>query len=278
MVPDATPDDPPDDPAIETTALTKRFGDVLAVDGLDLQIPPGDVYGFLGPNGSGKTTTMRMLTTLTRPTSGSARVAGVDVTDRRELISVVGYLPEEPPLFDELTAREQLRHVAALHDIPRQQARERIDRYLDRFDLSAAADRRLEGFSTGMRKKVGLIATVLHDPPVLFLDEPTSGLDPRAARTVKDLVAELAGGETTVFLSTHILPVVDELADTVGVLHRGDLVAEGSPDRLKQRAERGAADSLEEVFLDVTTDHTTEATARDARERGNDTTEADSQP
>jgi len=276
MVPDDTADEPPEELAIETTALTKRFGDVLAVDGLDLQVPRGDVYGFLGPNGSGKTTTMRMLTTLTRPTSGSARVAGVDVTDRRELIAVVGYLPEEPPLFDELTAREQLRHVAALHDIPRQQARERIDRYLDRFDLSAAADRRLEGFSTGMRKTVGLIATVLHDPPVVFLDEPTSGLDPRAARTVKDLVAELAAGETTVFLSTHILPAVDELADIVGVLHHGDLVAEGSPDRLKQRAERGEADSLEEVFLDVTTDHAA-AAAGDAHERRTDTADTDPQ-
>ncbi|WP_123537839.1 ABC transporter ATP-binding protein [Halosimplex salinum] len=274
MVPDAGLDGP----AIETTDLTKRFGDVLAVDGLNLSIPTGDVYGFLGPNGSGKTTTMRMLTTLTRPTSGSARVAGVDVTDRRELISVVGYLPEEPPLFDELTAREQLRHVAALHDVPREQARERIDRYLDRFGLAGEADRRLEGFSTGMRKKVGLIATVLHEPPVLFLDEPTSGLDPRAARTVKDLVAELSGGETTVFLSTHILPVVDELADTVGVLHRGRLVAEGPPDRLKQRAERGEAGSLEDVFLEVTTDHAEEAAVSGADGTEAGATAPDSQP
>jgi ABC-2 type transport system ATP-binding protein len=248
-------------PAIETDDLTKRFGDVLAVDGLDLSIPQGDVYGFLGPNGSGKTTTMRMLTTLTRPTSGSARVMGVDVSNRRELISVVGYLPEEPPLFDELTAREQLRHVAALHDVPRDAATERIDRYLERFDLAAQADRRLEGYSTGMRKKVGLIATILHEPPVIFLDEPTSGLDPRAARTVKDLISELSGGETTVFLSTHILSVVDELADSVGVLHRGRLVAEGDPDRLKHRAESGEEQSLEDVFLSVTADHAEEAGA-----------------
>ena len=270
MVPDARLDGP----AIETTDLTKRFGDVLAVDGLDLSIPQGDVYGFLGPNGSGKTTTMRMLTTLTRPTSGSARVMGIDVTDRRELISVVGYLPEEPPLFDELTAREQLRHVAALHDLPREGSRERIEAYLDRFSLASEADRRLEGFSTGMRKKVGLIATVLHEPPVIFLDEPTSGLDPRAARTVKDLIAELAGGDTTVFLSTHILPVVDELADTVGVLHRGDLVAEGPPDELKQRAEEEAAGSLEDVFLEVTTDHAAEAAEAPTAEGAAGSTEA----
>ncbi|MFB6075147.1 MAG: ABC transporter ATP-binding protein [Haloarculaceae archaeon] len=245
-----------DTPAIETADLTKHFGDVVAVEDLNLSIPRGEVYGFLGPNGSGKTTTMRMLTTLTRPTSGSARVAGVDVSDRRDIVSKIGYLPEEPPLFDELTAREQLRHVAALHDVPREAAEERIERYLDRFSLADDADRRLEGFSTGMRKKVGMIATVLHDPPVLFLDEPTSGLDPRAARTVKDLVAELAGGETTVFLSTHILPVVDELADRVGVLHHGRLVAEGAPERLKDRAESGAERSLEDVFIEVTTDQT----------------------
>ena len=247
--------------AIETTGLTKRYGDVTAVEDLDLSVPRGAVYGFLGPNGSGKTTTMRMLTSLTRPTSGSARVVGVDVADRSDLIREIGYLPEEPPLFDELTGREQLRHVAALHDLPADVADKRIARYLERFDLVGAADRRQEGYSTGMRKKVGLIATVIHEPVVLFLDEPTSGLDPRAARTVKDLVAELAGGETTVFLSTHILSVVDELADSVGVLNEGRLVAEGAPDDLKRQAERGEGTSLEDVFLSVTADHADEVEA-----------------
>jgi ABC-2 type transport system ATP-binding protein len=247
-----------DTPAIETDALTKRYGDVLAVDSLDLSIPSGTVYGFLGPNGSGKTTTMRMLTTLTRPTSGTARIVGIDIGERERLIDYIGYLPEEPPLFDELTGREQLRHVAALHDIPADAADERIDTYLERFDLESAADRRQEGYSTGMRKKIGLIQTVIHDPTVLFLDEPTSGLDPRAARTVKDLVADLAADETTVFLSTHILSVVDELGDTVGVLNDGRLVAEGSPADLKRRAERGESSSLEDVFLSVTADHAEE--------------------
>jgi len=246
------------DLAIEAVDLTKRYGDVVAVSELDLAIEPGTVYGFLGPNGSGKTTTMRMLTTLTRPTSGEARVMGVDVRDRAALIEHIGYLPEEPPLFDELTAREQLRHTAALHDIPGERADERIATYLDRFDLDDAADRRLEGFSTGMRKKVGLIQSVLHEPSVIFLDEPTSGLDPRAARTVKDLIPELTDRETTVFLSTHILSVVDELADTVGVLDDGSLVAEDSPDALKHRAERGSEGTLEDVFLSITADHAEE--------------------
>jgi ABC-2 type transport system ATP-binding protein len=240
--------------AIEARGLTKRYGEVLAVDGLDLSIGPGTVYGFLGPNGSGKTTTMRMLTTLARPTAGTARVAGADVTDRRALVGRIGYLPEEPPLYDELTAREFLRHVAALHGIAREDADERIEAYLERFDLVDAADRRLGGFSTGMRKKVGLVAAVVHDPAVVFLDEPTSGLDPRAARAVMDLVAELAAGETTVFLSTHVLSVVEELADVVGVLHDGRLVAEDTPDALKRRAERSTG-TLEDAFLAITADH-----------------------
>jgi ABC-2 type transport system ATP-binding protein len=251
--------------AIETDGLTKRYGDVLAVDALQLSIPNGTVYGFLGPNGSGKTTTMRMLTTLTRPSEGTASIVGIDIGDRETLIDHIGYLPEEPPLFDELTGREQLRHVAALHDIPADVAEQRIDDYLDRFDLEDAADRRQEGYSTGMRKKIGLIQTVIHEPTVLFLDEPTSGLDPRAARTVKDLIADLSADETTVFLSTHILSVVDELADTVGVLNDGRLVAEGSPTELKRRAERGESGSLEDVFLSVTADHTEEDIVEEAR-------------
>jgi ABC-2 type transport system ATP-binding protein len=259
--------------AIEAAGLTKHFDEVVAVEDLDLAIERGVVYGFLGPNGSGKTTTMRMLTSLTRPTGGEARIMDVDVRDRRELIQHIGYLPEEPPLFDELTGREQLRHVAALHDIPAAAADERIQRYLDRFDLAGAADRRQEGYSTGMRKKVGLIQAILHDPPVIFLDEPTSGLDPRAARTVKDLIAELADRETTIFLSTHILSVVDELADEVGVLHDGRLVAEGPPADLKRRAERGEAGSLEDVFLAVTTDHAEEYATAEGEMAGDEANE-----
>ena len=239
-------------PAIETEALSKFYGDTIAVEDLSLWIPRGQVYGFLGPNGAGKSTTMRMLATLTRPTSGTARICGDPITDRAAVVRHLGFLPEEPPLYDELTGREQLSYFAGLRDVPEARADERIEELLDRFDLTDAANRRIEGYSTGMRKKLGLAATLLDEPEVLLLDEPTSGLDPRAARTVRETIADLANADRTVFLSTHVLPVVDELADNVGVLFDGRLVAEGSPERLKQRVETGEERTLEDVFLEVT--------------------------
>ncbi|WP_207586705.1 ATP-binding cassette domain-containing protein [Halomontanus rarus] len=240
------------DLAIETVGLTKRYGDETAVSDLSLEIERGTVYGFLGPNGAGKTTTMRMLTTLTRPTGGSATVAGHSIEDRDAVTPHIGYLPEEPPIYDELTGREQLEYVAGLRDLPSEAASERIDDMLERFDLLEDAGKRIDAYSKGMRQKVGVIQAVLHEPTVAFLDEPTSGLDPRAARTMRNTIADLADQEMTIFLSTHILPVVDELADTIGVLHEGRLVAEGSPDALKHRAETGEEGSLEDVFLEVT--------------------------
>jgi len=238
--------------AIETTDLTKRYESTTAVEGLDLAIPEGVVYGFLGPNGAGKTTTMRMLTTLTNPTSGSAAIAGHSIATRDDVVDRIGYLPEEPPLYDELTGREQLDYIAGLRDIPADRSEERIGSLLDRFDLTADADDRISTYSKGMKRKTGIIQALLHDPEVVFLDEPTSGLDPRAARTVRNTIAELVAGDTTVFLSTHILPVVGELANEVGVLHEGALVAEGPPDALTERMETGEESTLEDVFLAVT--------------------------
>ncbi|RXK47470.1 ABC transporter ATP-binding protein [Halorientalis pallida] len=243
--------------AIETTGLTKRYGATTAVADLDLRVPEGVVYGFLGPNGAGKTTTMRMLTSLTRPSSGSARVAGVPTDDREHLIERVGYLPEEPPLYTELTAREQLTYAAGLRDLPEEATSQRVEELLDRLDLSGDADRRIDAYSKGMRQKTAFVQSLLHDPDVLFLDEPTSGLDPRAARTIRKMIDDLADEGTTVFLSTHILPVVDEHADTVGVLYDGRLVAEGPPGDLKRQADAGESTderTLEDVFLEVTSE------------------------
>ena len=241
----------PPTPAIRTDGLTKRYGDAVAVAGLDLVVERGSVFGFLGPNGAGKTSTIRILTTLTEPTAGTARVAGQSVTDRASVVEHIGFLPEEPPLYDELTGREQLEYIAGLRG---HENWDRVESLLARFDLADDADRRVETYSKGMKQKLGLVQALLHEPDVLFLDEPTSGLDPRAARTVRNTIDEVAAAETTVFLSTHILPVVEELADTVGVLYDGDLVAEGSPSELTDEVAAGS--TLEDVFLDVTSEAT----------------------
>jgi ABC-2 type transport system ATP-binding protein len=248
------------DPPIRTESLTKRYGEDAAVRDLSLSVEAGEVFGFLGPNGAGKTTTMQMLTTLTRPSSGEAWVAGEPVTDRDAVVGRLGYLPEEPPIHDELTGREQLAYVAGLRDLSESAADERVRELLARFDLAGDADDRISTYSKGMKQKTALIQAVLHDPEVLFLDEPTSGLDPRAARTVRNLISELREEGMTVFLSTHILPVVEELADRVGVLHEGRLVAEGSPESLTHRAESGEESTLEEVFLEVTSERPSETT------------------
>ncbi|WP_135823368.1 ABC transporter ATP-binding protein [Halorussus ruber] len=245
---------------IRTESLTKRYGDEAAVRDLSFSVARGEVFGFLGPNGAGKTTTMQMLTTLTRPSSGEAWVAGESITDRDAVVGHLGYLPEEPPIYDELTGREQLEYVAGLRDLPESEADGRIRDLLARFDLAGDADDRISTYSKGMKQKTALIQAVLHDPDVLFLDEPTSGLDPRAARTVRNLISELREEGMTVFLSTHILPVVEELADRVGVLHDGRLVAEGSPESLTHRAESGEESTLEEVFLEVTSERPGETT------------------
>ena len=254
----------PSTPAVVAEDLTRRFGNEVAVDGLDLEVPAGAVFGFLGPNGAGKTTTIAMLTTLLRPTSGTARVVGNPIEDRGAVTPHVGYLPETPPVYDELTGREQLEYVAGLRDIPETEAGTRIESFLDRFGLADDADKRIGAYSKGMKQKTALIQAVLHEPAVLFLDEPTSGLDPRAARTVRELVAELSAGDTTVVLSTHILPVVDELADVIGVMSDGELVAKGEPTALKGRAEGGER-SLEDVFLEVTRDREADGRQEDGQ-------------
>jgi ABC-2 type transport system ATP-binding protein len=236
-------------PVIEAAGLTKRYGGGTAVQGLDLSVERGRIYGFLGPNGAGKTTTMRMLTGLTRPTDGSATVAGVDVRERDRLGEHIGYVPDTPPLYEKLTAREQLAAVADVRGLDPELKRERIDRLLDRFGLGAADDR-IETYSRGMKQKTSVVQTIVHEPDVVFLDEPTNGLDPNAARTLKTVLGELRDAGTTVFLSTHVLPVVDELADTVGLLYDGELLAEDDPESLKADL---AGDTLEDAFVELTT-------------------------
>ena len=257
--------------AIDATDLTKRYGDTLAVDGLSLSIDEGSVYGFLGPNGAGKTTTMRMLTGLSRPTAGTATVGGASVSDRAALRPRIGYMPEEPPLYEQATAYEQLEYAGGLRGIDAAAVRARADDLFADLGLDVGPSDRIADFSKGMKQKVAYAQTVLHDPAVVFLDEPTSGLDPRAARTLRDRIRRLADDGTTVFLSTHILPVVEEVADAVGILYDGSLVAEGSPAELVARAEAGGGGTLEDAFLDVTSsDPTDSAGATGERRAGSD--------
>ena len=246
------------DAAIATRALSKRYGSTTAVRDLDLEVPGGVVYGFLGPNGAGKTTTMRMLTGLVEPTEGQGTVAGTDIRHRRELVEHIGLMPEEPPLYNELTGREQLQFAADLRDIPWSAVSDRAIGVCEDLDLAADLDRRIDGYSKGMRRKTAFAQAVMHDPEVVFLDEPTSGLDPRAAKRLRELIVQLAAEEATVFLSTHILPVVEEIADRVGVLYDGRLVAEGSPGGLIGRtAEEGGDADLEDAFLELTSEQAT---------------------
>lgn len=254
--------------AIEADGLTKHYDDTVAIEDLDLRISRGTIYGLLGPNGAGKSTTIRLLTSLMEPTNGRGWIVGKSIRERSAVKGHIGYLPEEPPLYDELTGREQLEHVADLQNVPADERTTRIEHLLAEFDLTGDAGDRLDAYSKGMRQKVSFIQSILHDPEVLFLDEPTSGLDPRAARSIRDRITDLAEAGTTIFLSTHILPVVDDIADEVGVLHEGRLVAEGSPELLKHRVERDEGGTLEDAFLEVTSDESDPEPVLDGSESG----------
>ena len=245
-----------DETVIVTDGLRKEYGDTTAVEALNVGVERGSIYGLLGPNGAGKTTTIRMLTGLLPPTGGSGRVAGASITDREALIKHIGYLPESPPIHEEFTAREQLEYHGGLRGMTPDRIESRIGTLLDRFNLADDADDRIVTYSKGMRRKTGLIQAIMHGPDVVFLDEPTSGLDPRAARTVRETITDLTDSGTTVVLSTHVLPVVEELATDVGILYDGRLITEGPPGDLEDRVETTDQNTLEDVFLEVTTDET----------------------
>ena len=219
-------------PAIETRALTKHFGGILALDRLDLVVPQGSIFGLLGPNGAGKTTTIRILTGLARPTAGSASVAGIAVDlDQPELRRRLGYLDQDPRFYSWMKGRELLELVGRLHGLATSELRARVAEMLERTGLTAAAERRIGGYSGGMRQRLGIAQALLHGPQLLFLDEPVSSLDPEGRR---DLLALIAGlrGEATVVFSTHVLSDVERICDRIAILDRGRLVTEGPLDEL----------------------------------------------
>jgi ABC-2 type transport system ATP-binding protein len=224
------------DTAISATGLTRYFGaDIKAVDGIDLAVPEGQIFGFLGANGSGKTTTVRMLTTLLRPTAGQASVAGLDVIREAAAVRrVIGVALQEAGLDDIQTGRELLRLQARLYGLPKADIEPRITQLLDIVDLADAADRRVKGYSGGMQRRLDLAAALVHRPKVVFLDEPTTGLDPISREAIWRYVGELNRSEgVTFFLTTQYLEEADRLANDVAIMDAGRIVAQGSPAELK---------------------------------------------
>lgn len=222
--------------AIVAEGLTKRFGEIVALDGLDLAVGEGTVMGLLGPNGSGKTTAVRLLSTLLRPDSGRATVEGLDVVkDAVAIRRKIGLSGQYAAVDEDLTARENLRMVGKLYHLGAAAAGKRADELLERFDLTADADRQTKGYSGGMRRRVDLACAVVAKPKVLFLDEPTTGLDPRSRLAMWQVISELVEGGSTLLLTTQYLEEADKLADRITVLDRGRVVAEGTPDELKAR-------------------------------------------
>jgi ABC-2 type transport system ATP-binding protein len=224
--------------AIEVGDLTKRYGEILAVDHISFDVRKGEIFGFLGPNGAGKTTTIRMLTGLSRPTAGSARVLGFDV--KSEMVKAkkhIGVVPEASNLYDELSALDNLVFMARLYGIPRSQRKTRAEELLKIFGLYERKDHLFGTFSRGMKRALTIAAALMHSPKLLFLDEPTVGLDVVAARSLRNLIINLRHQGITVFLTTHYLEEADLLCDRIAILVKGRIVEIGTPETLKSVAE-----------------------------------------
>ena len=240
---------------IETKQLTKRYGPNSVVKGLELEVRSGEIFGFLGPNGSGKTTTIKMLTGLLEPSEGEAFICGYDMRKQpTQAKALMAYVPDQPKLYDKLSAQEFLHLVAALYRVPKAVIADRTEQLLGMFGLGDRVDELLESYSHGMRQKVVLAAALIHQPKVILLDEPTVGLDPASARLLKDVLQEMARQGAAIFVSTHILEIAERMCHRVAILKDGRLIAQGSPDQLRQKMGHGE-ESLEDIFLELTGGH-----------------------
>ncbi len=245
---------------IEFQGLSKVYGSFNAVKPLTLTVRRGEVFGFLGPNSAGKTTTIRMMMGILVPSGGQVLIDGLDCqAEPAEVKRRVGYLPDTPVFYDYLRGREILQFVAEMHGLPRAEAAQRSNRLLAEFGLTEAGEDYAVNYSLGMKKRLGLACALIHEPSVLILDEPINGLDPRASRDVQERLLAAAARGVTIFVSTHLLDMAEKLCDRVGIIHRGELVATGTLDEI--RAESSASGSLEDVFLKIT-EESSEETAQ----------------
>ncbi|MCB1520046.1 MAG: ABC transporter ATP-binding protein [Hyphomicrobiaceae bacterium] len=245
-------------PALSIRNLRKTFVEP-AVDNLSLTIRPGEFYALLGPNGAGKTTTLRMVAGLLTPDSGDIAITGIDVGEHPvEAKRVLAWVPDEPMIYDKLTPVEYLEFVAGLWSMDGDVARAKADVLIDSLALTRHADERCQGFSKGMKQKVALAGALIHDPKLIILDEPLTGLDARSARQVKEILRHLVSTGVTVIMTTHILEVAERMADRIGVIAKGRLIAEGTLDELRRDA-GGAGSSLEDIFLTLVEEPTDQA-------------------
>jgi ABC-2 type transport system ATP-binding protein len=238
---------------IELDRLVKKFGDLVAVNDLTLKIEQGEFFAMLGPNAAGKTTTIKMITGLIKPTSGGARICGFDVQSQPlEARQRLAYVPDFPFLYDKLTAREFFRFTGEMFRLDPARIRQNAGELVSRFHLDEFVDRTMEGLSHGTRQRIAIVSALLHDPEVFVVDEPMVGLDPQHARVVKDVLKERSRAGVTVLVSTHQLGIAEEMADRIGIILAGRLIAVGTREELRRKS--GAGNALEEIFLSLTAD------------------------
>jgi ABC-2 type transport system ATP-binding protein len=236
---------------IQTVNLTKNFGSKVAVNNLNLHVKKGELFGFLGPNAAGKTTTIKLLTGFLKPTRGSAFIAGYDV--QKDYITVKGllsYIPDAPYLYERLTAMEFLRFVSEIYLLDDHEAEEKRESLLEFFDLKEYSDILIEEYSHGMRQKLVIIATLIHNPQLIIVDEPMVGLDPKTVKLVKGMLKQSSRDGRTIFMSTHTLSLAEEICDRIGIIDKGNLIAIGTMDELRKKS--GIDGRLEEIFLKLT--------------------------
>jgi ABC-2 type transport system ATP-binding protein len=232
--------------------LRKQYGRLAAVDNLNIEVAPGEIFGFLGPNGAGKTTTIRVMMGILKASSGRVILGGHDVEQEpQQAKAIAGFIPDRPFIYEKLSGKEFLTFIAKLHRMETARLRRRIDELLEYFELANWQDELVEGFSHGMKQRLVLCAALVHEPRILVVDEPMVGLDPKGARTIKDLFRSLAKNGTTVFLSTHSISVAEEVCHRIGIIQKGHLIASGTMADI-YRLTRGHDSNLEDDFLELT--------------------------
>ncbi len=240
------------EPAVRLKGVTKKYGDIVAVDYLNLDVKQGEVFGLLGPNGSGKTTTLKMVLGLVKPDSGSVEVLGMDVQQNPVGVKRrVGYVPESPRIYEFLTALEFLDLTGDIYGMSSSEKKKRVEEYIHALELEGREGDMISSYSQGMKQKVVITSALMHQPKLLLLDEPLSGLDPRSARIIKDLIRELASEGVTTIMPTHVLEIAQAMCDRIAIMYEGRLLALGTMEELQREAKMPGSD-LEDIFLELT--------------------------